>query len=84
MSNPQYFRLTKYNKLVGFKRVIIEYLPVTARRWQLGEIDHDPNQTVMLTKPPLGIASLKRPDLKGKQERESNAGQGGPENVCKE
>ena len=66
MSNPQYFRLTKYNELVGFKRIITEYLPVTAMRWQLGEINHNPNQTVMLTTPPMGIASLKRADLKGK------------------
>ncbi|HIJ70638.1 MAG TPA: hypothetical protein HPP87_04655 [Planctomycetes bacterium] len=48
----------------------IEYLPTDGVQWQLAEIDHDPDETVALTTPPLGIEGLRRASLKRKIEDE--------------
>jgi len=60
MKNPEYFRLIKDESFVGFKRVITEYLPAAGTRWQLDEIEHDPEETQRLSKPAMGIETLKR------------------------
>lgn len=60
MKNPKYFRLTKDGQFVGFKRDVTEYLPAGHDRWQLDEIEHDPDETRKLSKPATGTESLKR------------------------
>jgi len=60
MRNPEYFRLVKNEGFVGFKRVITEYLPAGHSRWQLAPIDHDQEDTKKLSRPAMGIVSLKR------------------------
>ncbi len=63
MNNPQYFRL-----LSGFKRIVVEYLPAGANQWQLEPIDCDDDESIRLSKEPVGIATLKRPRIKTKKE----------------
>lgn len=60
MKNPEYFRLLKNGQFVGFKRVVTEYLPASHSTWQLDMIEHDPKETQRLSKPAMGIESLKR------------------------
>lgn len=70
MKNPVYYRLMKDGHFVGFKRVITEYLPVTATRWQLDPVDHDEDATQILSRPAMGIATLGREKIiSGKQRR---------------
>ncbi len=59
MANPEYFRLIDENEnFVGFKRIVTEYLPTAATRWQLDEFPHDPGKTVKLSMPAMGTATL--------------------------
>ncbi len=61
MRNPKYYQLFNEKEcFVGIKRVTVDFLPAGANVWQLNEIEHDPDQSVNLSKPPLGIANLKR------------------------
>lgn len=60
MENPEYFRLIKNEQFVGFKRVVTEYLPASHNAWQLDPIEHDPEDTQKLSRPAMGIESLKR------------------------
>lgn len=55
MPNPQYYRLMKNNKIVGFKRVTTEYLAVESTKWQLDPIDHNHFEEQKLSKHPKGI-----------------------------
>ncbi|MBA7676119.1 hypothetical protein ES703_84360 [subsurface metagenome] len=69
MKNPVYYRLFKNECFVGFKRVVIEYLPAAATRWQLDSFPHDENATQSLSQPAMGTATLGREKIiKGKQE----------------
>lgn len=60
VKNPEYFRLIKDGSFVGFKRVVTEYLPAGHTRWQFAPIDHDSEDTQKLSRPAMGIVSLKR------------------------
>jgi len=60
MKNPEYFRLVKDGRFVGFKRIVIEYLPASHTTWQLDQIEHDSEDTQKLSRPALGIETLKR------------------------
>lgn len=60
MKNPEYFRLIKDGQFVGFKRIVTEYLPAGHDRWQLDQVEHDPNETKRLSNPAIGTESLKR------------------------
>jgi len=60
MKNPEYFRLMKNGQFVGFKRIVTEYLPAGRSTWRLDQIEHDPGETQRLSRPALGIESLKR------------------------
>ncbi len=56
--NPQYFRLMKDGHVVGFGRIVCEFLASDAVRWGRDEIPHD--ERMSLSKPPMGIANMKR------------------------
>ena len=75
MKNPVYFRLFKDDSFVGFKRVVTEYLPAAATRWQLDSFPHDENATQALSKPAMGTATLGREKIisGGKQRRVTHA-----------
>lgn len=60
MKNPEYFRLIKDGRFVGFKRIVTEYLPAGHNMWWLNEIEHDTEDTKRLNKPAVGTAALKR------------------------
>lgn len=60
MKNPQYYRLTKDGRFVGFKRIVTEYLQASHTRWQLTPIPHDEDETQKLWKPAMGIGTLGR------------------------
>lgn len=60
MKNPVYYRLFKKGSFVGFKRIITEYLPAAATRWQLRPMDHDEAENQKLSQPAMGIATLGR------------------------
>jgi len=61
MKNPEYYRLIdKDGSFVGFKRIVTEYLPAAATRWQLRPLVHDSDRTVKLGQPAMGIATLGR------------------------
>ena len=60
MRNPEYFRLNKGGRFVGFKRVVTEFLPAGRSMWQLERIEHDPEETERLSRPAVGINSMKR------------------------
>lgn len=64
MIDGMYFRLLKDGHFVGFKRVVVEYLPAGSDKWLLNSIiEHDPEETQRLSKPGVGIASLKRESI---------------------
>ena len=63
MQNPEYHRLNIDGHLVGFKRVITEYLTLAGVKWQLDPIDHEPDDSPKLSVPPVGIGSLQRAKL---------------------
>ena len=65
--NPQYYQLWQGKSIIGFKRVIVEYLDSSRDTWQLDPIDHDGE--MLLAEPPIGICSLKRPLLKKRKEK---------------
>ena len=71
MKNPVYYRMMKDGHFVGFKRIVTEYLPVAATRWQLDPMDHDENATQILSQPAMGIVTLGREKISssGKQRR---------------
>ena len=69
MKNPVYFRLFKDESFVGFKRVITEYLPAAATRWQLDSFPHDENATQALSKPAMGTATLGREKIVTTEQR---------------
>ena len=58
MANPEYFRLLKDGRFVGFKRVITEYLAAGHGMWRLTEEPHDEEEK--LSSPSMGIENLKR------------------------
>ena len=60
MKNPEYFRLFKGGHFVGFKRVITEFLTPGGNTWKLEPVEHDPDETQKLSKPAVGISSMKR------------------------
>lgn len=60
MKNPEYFRLIKGGRFVGFKRIITEFLPAGRNIWQLDRIEHDPEETQKLSTPAVGIGAMKR------------------------
>lgn len=60
MKNPVYFRLFKDESFVGFKRVVTEYLPAAATRWQLDSFPHDEDAIQKLSRPAMGTATLGR------------------------
>lgn len=60
MKNPVYFRMIKDGRFVGFKRIVTEYLPAGSSRWQLTLVKHNPEETQRLSRPAMGIESLKR------------------------
>jgi len=62
--NPQYYQLIKDRHIIGFKRVVTEYLPAGANQWQLEPIGHD--ESYQLSVLPMGIEGLKRPSLRPK------------------
>ena len=74
MSNPEYYRLIgKDGNFVGFKRIVTEYLPAAATRWQLDPVTHDSEATQKLIKPAMGIATLGREKIgKAEQRRVTN------------
>jgi len=64
MTNPQYKRLVdSEGHFVGFQRTVIEFNQAGAEHWQLDPIEFDPNRSLNLTSPPVGIGALKRPKL---------------------
>ncbi len=56
--NPQYFRLMKDGHVVGFGRIVCEFLPADGGKWTCKEIPYD--EKISLSKPPIGIANIKR------------------------
>ena len=61
MENPVYYRLIDKNgNFVGFKRIVTEYLPAAATRWQLDPEPHDSEAIQKLSRPAMGIATLSR------------------------
>ena len=58
MKNPEYFRLFKNGRFVGFKRIVTEFLPAGHSLWQHAELEHDEAQ--ILSRPAIGIENLKR------------------------
>ncbi len=61
MKNPQYFRLYRDGEVVGFKRVITEYLPMGQNKWLLEQVQHC--EAMKLAVAPLGISTLNRPEV---------------------
>lgn len=66
MKTAQYYRLMKNNHFVGFKRIrnypgrtIVEYLDAGDEIWRRMPLDHDPEDSPRLTKPPIGCEHLK-------------------------
>jgi len=53
MKNPEYYRLIKDGRFVGFKRVVTEYLAAGHSKWLLTEEPHD--ETQRLSKPGDGV-----------------------------
>ena len=58
--NPEYFRLKKEGRFVGFKRVVTEFMPAGHSSWQLEPIEHNPEETQKLSEPAMGIGAMKR------------------------
>lgn len=70
VKNPVYFRLiNKDGYFVGFKRVITEYLQAGGDRWRLDPVEHDAGESQRLSRPAVGIMSLKRAKLSSKDNR---------------
>lgn len=70
MNNPEYYRLIDKNgNFVGFKRIVTEYLPAAATRWQLDLLDHNPEETQKLSRPAMGIATLGREKISTVEQR---------------
>lgn len=69
MDNPVYYRLIgEKGNFVGFKRIVTEYLPAAATRWQLDPFPHDSEATQKLSEPAMGTATLGREKItSGKQ-----------------
>jgi len=64
MANPEYYRMMKDGRFVGFKRVVTEYLAAGHSRWRLIEEAHD--ETQKLSEPAVGIKKLPRASLSEK------------------
>ena len=60
MKNPVYFRVFKDGHFVGFKRIVTEYMPASHNVWSLDRIEHDPEATQKLSKPAMGIGTMRR------------------------
>ncbi len=56
--NPQYFRLMKDGHVVGFGRIVCEFLAPDENKWNREDIPYD--ERISLAKPPIGIANIKR------------------------
>jgi len=63
MANPEYFRLMKDERFVGFKRVVTEFLPASHTTWQLDPIEHDAEDTQKLSRPAVGIENLEKESI---------------------
>ena len=75
MSNPEYYRLIgKDGSFVGFKRVVTEYLPAAATRWQLDPVKHDSEATQKLSQPAMGTATLGREKIVTTKQRRVSIG----------
>lgn len=61
MKNPEYFRLSKDGRFVGFKRIVTEYLAAGHSKWMINEIENDEAQK--LSRPATGIERLKRESI---------------------
>jgi len=74
MNNPVYYRLIgKDGSFVGFKRIVTEYLPAAATRWQLDPVPHDSEATQKLIGPAMGTETLGREKITTvKQRRVTN------------
>lgn len=60
-TNPVYYRLiSEAGNFVGFKRIVTEWLPAAATRWQLDPVPHDQERTQKLSQPAAGTATLGR------------------------
>ena len=69
MKNPVYYRLFKKESFVGFKRVVTEYLPAAATRWQLDSFPHDEDATQPLSQPAMGTATYGREKIVTTEQR---------------
>ena len=70
MGNPEYYRLIgKDGSFVGFKRIVTEYLPAGATRWQLKPLVHDSDRTMKLSQPAMGVATLGREKIVTAEQR---------------
>lgn len=58
MPNPQYYRMMKDNKIVGFKRVTTEFLPIDGNKWQLHPLTPQYLDAQILSKYPKGINKI--------------------------
>lgn len=65
MKNPEYFRLFKNGRFVGFKRIVTEYLPAGHSTWQFDRLEHEPEETQKLSRPAAGIETMKRQKFAG-------------------
>ena len=69
MKNPEYYRLIKAGRFVGFKRVVTEYLPAGHSAWQFDRLEHDPEETQRLSRPAAGIETMKRQKFAGQTQK---------------
>ena len=54
----------KQGKFIGWKRIVVEYLSSSEDIWRWTPLDYDPDLSVTLSTPPLGIACYKREPIK--------------------
>ncbi len=75
MDNPVYYRLkSEAGNFVGFKRIVTEYPPAAATRWQLDEFPHDPERNEKLSTPAMGTATLGREKIVTTKQRRVSTG----------
>ena len=54
----------KQGKFLGWKRIVEEYLSSGENIWRRKPLDYDPDLSITLSAPPLGIACYKREPIK--------------------
>lgn len=75
MDNPVYYRLeSEAGNFVGFKRIVTEYLPAAATKWQLDEFPHSPERTEKLSTPAMGTATFAREKIVTTKQRRVGTG----------